>query len=71
MAIEKYRNKPQRRRRRLPAPTTTVIVALAAFGAITLVQWLFVSIIGVVKLVLTVIVLLGIAGWVVSAKAKR
>jgi len=69
VAIEKHRNKPQRRR--LPAPATTVVVALAAFGAITLVQWLFVSIIGVVKLILTVVVLLGIAGWVVSVKANR
>lgn len=69
MAIEKYGNKPQRRR--VSAPAKIVIAALAAFGAVTLVQWVFVSIIGLVKLGLTLVVLLGIAGWVVSAKANR
>ncbi len=74
MAVEKYRknqddNKPQRSR--LPRPAMVVVAALAAFGAVTLVQWVFVSIIGLVKLVLTIVVLLGIAGWVVSAKANR
>ncbi len=48
-----------------------VVAALAAFGAVTLVQWVFVSIIGLVKLALTIVVLLGIAGWVISAKANR
>lgn len=48
-----------------------VIGALAAFGAVTLVQWLLVSIIGLVKVALALIVLVGVAGWVVSTKANR
>jgi len=69
VAIEKSPNKPQRRR--ASAPARIVIAALAAFGAITIVQWVFVSLVGLVKLGLTLVVLLGIAGWVVSAKANR
>jgi len=69
VAIEKH--KPQLPRRRISAPAVIVIGGLAVFGAVTLVQWLLVSIIGFVKLIVAVVVLLGIAGWVVSAKANR
>ncbi len=69
MAIEKHENKP--RRQRPPISAVLVIGALAAFGAITLVQWLLVSVIGLVKVALAIVVLVGLAGWVVSTKANR
>ncbi len=69
MAIEKH-NK-QQPQRRISAPAVIVIGGLAVFGAVTLVQWLLASILGLVKLIVAVVVLLGIAGWVVSAKANR
>lgn len=69
MAIERpERQQPQRR---ISIPAVIVIGGLAVFGAVTLVQWLLTSIIGIVKLIVAVVVLLGIAGWVVSAKANR
>jgi len=69
VAIEK--RKPQLPKRRISAPAVIVIGGLAVFGAVTLVQWVLASIIGLVKLIVAVVVLLGIAGWVVSAKANR
>lgn len=69
VAIERpERQQPQRR---ISIPAVIVIGGLAVFGAVTLVQWLLTSIIGIVKLIVAVVVLLGIAGWVVSAKANR
>ncbi len=55
----------------MSAPAVIVIGGLAVFGAVTLVQWLLASILGLVKLIVAVVVLLGIAGWVVSTKANR
>jgi len=69
VAIEKRKKRtPQRH---ISGPAVIVIGGLAVFGAVTLVQWVLVSIIGLVKLIVAVVVLLGIAGWVVSAKANR
>ena len=45
--------------------------ALAIFGAITLVQWVIASLLGVVKLALLVVVVVGIAAWVIGTKGNR
>lgn len=52
-------------------PTRLVVGGLALFGAVSLVQWVLASLIGIVKLVLLAVVVIGIVGWVLSAKAAR
>lgn len=55
----------------LPLSGKVVIAALAILGAITLVQWALAAFLGLVRLVLLVVVVLGVAAWVVSAKGAR
>lgn len=69
MAIEPIKSPPARRG--LSVPATVVLGALAIFGAITAVQWVLTSLLGIVKLGLIIVVVLGVAAWVMSAKANR
>ena len=69
MAIEKSRRKSISRETSLPA--RIVIGALALFGAIMLAQWVLATVLNVIKFGLLVVVVLGIAAWVVSAKGNR
>lgn len=55
----------------LPFPALVVVAALAVFGVITLVQWLVGSLAGILKFGLFVLIVVAIAGWVVSIKGKR
>lgn len=69
MAIERTGEPPARKR--LPFPAIVVIGGLAVFGAITAVQWVLTSLLGIVKLVLVIVVVIAAAGWVISSKANR
>ncbi len=55
----------------LPFPAVVVIAALAIFGAVTAVQWVLASLIGIIKFVLVVVVIVAAVGWVIAAKANR
>ena len=52
-------------------PTLVAIGALALFGAVVLVQWLIAGLLGFAKLVLALVVLVAVAGAVLSAKGRR
>lgn len=52
-------------------PARLVIGGLALFGAVTLVQWVLTSLIAIVKFGLVIVVVVGVAGWVLSAKSRR
>lgn len=67
--IERQDNTP--RQHGLSAPARLVIGALALFGAVTLVQWVLVSLLAIVKFAIVIVVVIGVAGWVVSAKSRR
>jgi len=69
VAIERSGEPPARRR--LPFPAIVVIGGLTVFGAITAVQWVLTSLLGIVKLALVIVVVIAAAGWVISAKANR
>lgn len=69
MEIEQQKNSPQQRGLSLPA--RLVIGGLALFGAVTLVQWVLTSLIAIVKFGLVIVVVVGVAGWVLSAKSRR
>ena len=56
---------------RLPFPAVVLVAALAIFGAVTAVQWVLASLIGIIKFVLVLVVVVAAAGWVISAKANR
>lgn len=55
----------------LPFPAIVVIAALAVFGAVTAVQWVLASLIGIIKFGLVLVVIVAAVGWVISAKANR
>ena len=71
MELERQANTPRRRNSRLSTPARIVVGALAIFGAVTLVQWVLTSLLSIVKFGLLVVVIIGVAAWVVSAKASR
>lgn len=52
-------------------PARLVIGGLALFGAISLVQWVLTSLIGIVKFGLMIVIVVGVVGWVLSAKGRR
>ena len=57
---------------RPPSLAATVVVGgLAAFGAITLVQWLFASVIGLIRFGIAVVIVLAVLAWVVGRRAER
>lgn len=58
-------------RRGIAAPGRILLGALAVFGAITMVQWVFVSILAIVKFLLLIVVVLAVGAWVVRAKGSR
>ena len=68
MELEEQRNAPSRG---LSLPTRLVVGGLALFGAVTLVQWVLSSLLAIVKFGLVVVVLVGVVGWVLSAKGRR
>jgi len=55
----------------LPFPALVVVAALAVLGMISLVQWLVGSLAGILKFGLFVLIVVAVAGWVVSIKGKR
>lgn len=63
--------KDPQRSDRLPFPAIVLIAALAIFGAVTAVQWVLASLIGIIKLGLVLVVVAAAVGWVISAKANR
>ena len=60
-----------KRQRKILWPTRLILGALAIFGAITLLQWLIASLIGIVKLALLAVVVMGILGLIFSTKNAR
>ncbi len=69
MAIEKAGEPPARSG--LPLPAVVALGALAVFGAITAVQWVLSSLLGLIKFGLVVVVVVAVAAWVISSKANR
>ncbi|MDG2026405.1 MAG: hypothetical protein P8J50_04795 [Acidimicrobiales bacterium] len=69
MGLEHQKNAPSKGGASLP--TRLVIGGLAVFGAVSLVQWVLTSLIAFVKFGLLVVVVLGVVGGVLSAKAGR
>lgn len=69
MEIERRQTSP--RRNGIPMPARIVVGALAVFGAVSLLQWVLTSILSIVKFGLLVVVVVGVAAWVVSAKGSR
>jgi Flp pilus assembly protein TadB len=65
-----HRTRPPERRG-LTTPGRILLGALAVFGAITLVQWVLVSILAIVKFLLLIVVVLAVGAWVVGAKSSR
>ncbi|MBT5139822.1 MAG: hypothetical protein HOM37_12270 [Acidimicrobiaceae bacterium] len=55
----------------LPFPAIVLIAALTIFGAVTAVQWVLASLIGIIKFGLLLVVVVATIGWVISAKANR
>ncbi|MDW3220692.1 MAG: hypothetical protein R8F63_18965 [Acidimicrobiales bacterium] len=69
MELERQQNTPSQRG--LSMPARLVIGGLALFGAISLVQWVLTSLIGIVKFGLMIVIVVGVVGWVLSAKGRR
>ena len=69
MAIEKRDSTPTRQG--LPLPAVIVIGALAIFGAITAAQFALSWIVGIVKFALVLVVVIGVAAWIITAKGRR
>ena len=69
MELERHNVRPARQR--LSMPAKVVVGALAVFGLIVLVQWLLAAVLGLVKWALFVVIVVAVAGWVVSAKGSR
>ena len=52
-------------------PALVVMGALAVVGAVTLVQWAVAVFAWLISFAMLMVVLLGLAGWVVTAKRRR
>ena len=52
-------------------PTLVVMGALAVVGAVTLVQWAVAVFAWLISFAMLMVVLLGLAWWVVTAKRRR
>lgn len=52
----------------LPLSATIAIGALALFGAITLVGWIFSAIIGLAKTIIAVVVIVAVVGWILGRR---
>ena len=70
MAIEKSRGS-QPARRGLPLPAMIVLGALALLGGITLIQWAFSAVLGLIRIAILIVVVVGVGAWIVSTKANR
>ena len=55
----------------LPLPAKIALGGLAIWGALTLVQWVIFSALRFIRFGLFVVIVVALAGWVVSAKASR
>ena len=70
MDIERRTSDPARRGG-LPLPAKIALGGLAIWGALTLVQWVIFSALRFIRFGLFVVIVVALAGWVVSAKANR
>lgn len=64
---------PQRRASKginLSWTAVVILIPLAALGAVTLLQWVFLHLFGLIRWVLAMIVLVALAAWAIKAKAK-
>ena len=52
-------------------PALVVMGALAVVGAVTLVQWAVAVFAWLISFAMLIVVLFGLAGWVVTAKRRR
>jgi hypothetical protein len=52
-------------------PARIVLAGLAVFGAITIVGWVLASVLAIVKFGVVLVVIAGVALWVVQAKGSR
>lgn len=53
----------------LPLSATVAIGALALFGAVTLLGWIFSALIGLAKTIIAVVVIVAIVGWIIGRRA--
>ena len=64
--------KPRAERSRGPSlPTLVVMGALSVVGAVTLVQWAIAVFAWLITFAMLMVVLFGLAGWVVREKRRR
>lgn len=62
-------NKPVRSDdKHMPLSATIAIGALAVFGAITLVGWIFSALIGLAKAIIAVVVIVAVVGWILGRR---
>ena len=63
---------PRAERSRGPSlPALVVMGALSVVGAVTLVQWAIAVFAWLITFAMLIVVLFGLAGWVVTAKRRR
>ena len=55
----------------VPLPAKVAVGALAVWAGITLLQWVISGALQFIRLGLTVVIIVALAGWVLSAKANR
>ena len=70
MAIEKSQG-GQPARSGLPFPAVIVLGALALLGGITLIQWALSTVLGLIRVAILIVVVIGVGAWIVSTKANR
>lgn len=52
----------------LPLSATIAVGALALFGAVTLLGWLFSAVIGLAKTIIAVVVIVAVVGWILGRR---
>ena len=70
MDLERRTSEPARSSG-VPLPAKIALGALALWGTLTIVQWVIFSALRFIRFGLFVVVVVAVAGWVLSAKANR
>lgn len=74
MAIEPVPSKPVRSasdKPAMPLAATVAIGALAVFGAITLLGWVFGALFGILKVVILIVVVVAAGSWLIGRRVDR
>ncbi|MEM9467891.1 MAG: hypothetical protein AAGA90_21140 [Actinomycetota bacterium] len=70
MDLERRTSEPARSSG-LPFPAKIALGGLAVWGAINLLQWVVFSALRFIQLGLFIVIIVSVAGWVLSSKASR